>query len=529
MHVRFMEGHAPRTPGFGPGSSRTIRFRGRVESPDSLIELCQRAVCMATTTDNTPWAGNTGNAEHAAGKQVAPSEVSQQQAAAAPLHREEALVAIARRVATAPAVDILLQDAAALLADAMGMEHYAVAEIASDEQSLRQALTIAPLALGGKPNRYTSQEAHDSQTSLAGYAIAQGRPVFTADLGAETAFVDHLLRRHKILSALAVPLGLQGQMFGALVAASSRSKKLDRRDLLLAETCGHLVASTIGRLRVEEQSARRERLLARLMETVDAPILILDAKGMVIDMNRAARDLTGFDAADVCGRSAAEVFTPPEQKQVWATAWEQLRRGRARVQLSCELITRDCQSQMVQWNWSAARHPDGTVYQIVATAEAADPSPAEGDLELAVDDELSAEQLAEQPAAKSADAAEDSDHLVAARSKRSKRRRPRLLSPLERRRKPRRAYPYLQRLAPVVDDQMPDPKQFVDVECHDISSGGFSFLFPYPFPSDSLVVELGVPPKLTYLMAQVAHVTRTTLGNATYYLIGCNYTGRLRY
>ncbi len=484
---------------------------------------------MAATADNIPAAGTAGNTQHAVGKQGAQADVEPQPAAAtAPLHREEALVAIGRRVVTAPAVDLLLQDAAQLLADAVGMEHYAVAEVSPDQRKLTQTLRLVPLTSTGKTNLYRSQGDHDPQTSLAGYAIAQGQVVFSADLRAETAFEDSFLRQHKVHCALAVPLRLQGQVFGALVAASSRARKLDQRDLLLAETSGHLVAATVGRLRAEEEIARRQRVVDRLLETVDALVMILDEDGRVIEISRAAQKLTGFGTTEVCGRRAVEVFLPPDEKPLWAEMWEQLRRGRAHARFTCQLIDCNCRPQTVHWSCSATRNPDGTIHQVIVTGtttelqaeqERASPLPAEPP-----EKEPSADADKPSPVAENG-----AGPAMVPRPRRSKRRTRRFIIPSERRRKARRAYPYLQRLAPVLDDELPNPDEFIDVECHDISPGGFSFLFPYPFPSDSLVVELGIPPKLTYLMAQVAHVTRTTRGKSTFYLIGCNYTHRVRY
>jgi hypothetical protein len=67
----------------------------------------------------------------------------------------------------------------------------------------------------------------------------------------------------------------------------------------------------------------------------------------------------------------------------------------------------------------------------------------------------------------------------------------------------------------------------VDVQCHDISSGGFSFLTAVPPTAESFVVILGQPPKLTHVTAQVAHIRRVEHDGRTMYLVGCNYTGRI--
>ena len=101
--------------------------------------------------------------------------------------------------------------------------------------------------------------------------------------------------------------------------------------------------------------------------------------------------------------------------------------------------------------------------------------------------------------------------------------------PIERRRRVRRSYPYTQKVAPIVDGRLPQPREFVEVLCHDIAAGGFSFFADGPPVSDALVVALGSPSNPTFLTAQVAHVTRLGHQPKARYLVGCTYTGRASY
>lgn len=99
----------------------------------------------------------------------------------------------------------------------------------------------------------------------------------------------------------------------------------------------------------------------------------------------------------------------------------------------------------------------------------------------------------------------------------------------ERRRCPRRSYPYYQRVAPIIGSRLPHPSEFVRVCCNDIAAGGFSFLASQPPPSHSLIVALGNQYSVTYVTAQVVHVTRVRRNGKYTYLVGCVYTGRARY
>jgi hypothetical protein len=94
---------------------------------------------------------------------------------------------------------------------------------------------------------------------------------------------------------------------------------------------------------------------------------------------------------------------------------------------------------------------------------------------------------------------------------------------------PRKPYPYQQMIAPMVGKRLPAHNQFAPVTCHDISPGGFSFVAQTPPESDEFVVALGRGVALTYVIAQVAHMTRLEQDGERRYLIGCNYVGRAEY
>ncbi|MHC4176720.1 MAG: hypothetical protein ACYSWU_04395 [Planctomycetota bacterium] len=81
----------------------------------------------------------------------------------------------------------------------------------------------------------------------------------------------------------------------------------------------------------------------------------------------------------------------------------------------------------------------------------------------------------------------------------------------------------------MIDGTLPDRQTFTDVQCRDIAASGFSFLSPTPPASDTLVVALGAPPKVTYLVAQIVHVTRVEKRGQRKYVIGCHYVGRAAY
>lgn len=91
----------------------------------------------------------------------------------------------------------------------------------------------------------------------------------------------------------------------------------------------------------------------------------------------------------------------------------------------------------------------------------------------------------------------------------------------------RRPFPTHQYVAPFLDNTLPALTEFYQVQCHDISPTGFSYLLAKPAEHQSIVVALGSPPNVTYLTARVMHSTMTHSGNKPMFLIGCRFTGRI--
>ncbi len=88
-------------------------------------------------------------------------------------------------------------------------------------------------------------------------------------------------------------------------------------------------------------------------------------------------------------------------------------------------------------------------------------------------------------------------------------------------------YPYeaTQWIAPYSAHALPDPSEFREVLCRNLSTGGFAFLSPQPPDFEQIVVRLEKGAQAIYTTARVIH---TELNDeADGFLIGCQFTGRV--
>ncbi len=91
----------------------------------------------------------------------------------------------------------------------------------------------------------------------------------------------------------------------------------------------------------------------------------------------------------------------------------------------------------------------------------------------------------------------------------------------------RQEFSVTQSIAPVVYGALPHREHFVEVECCDLSAGGFSFYLDKPPPYDTLVLRLGPPGSDTFVSARVAHVREVEHDGETAQLIGCQFIGKV--
>ncbi|MDY0169639.1 MAG: PAS domain S-box protein [Thermoguttaceae bacterium] len=439
------------------------------------------------------------------------------------------MVALGRRTVAPPALAVLLQDAAALLAEMFDTEYSGMAEVLPDMNTLRHHLTFRD-GCGQSEKLDTVETTLSGSESLAGYVLEVAHPVVVANLPGDRRFHDAFLRRRGILSAVVTPLRLPGEAFGALGAYSTRLKHFQKDDLLFIESIGHLIATTMGRCRAEEQLYFQRKLSQGVLQGVSALVLVLDPQWRIVHVNRACLQTTGFGMDEIAGRPIWDVFTIPEEVSLFRTLRDRLRKSDRPIEYESYLQTKHGSRRRIAWSYQAVHEGDSQPPTIIATGiDATDRYEAEQKLaEVRREVEKARAEIAElkQASAEPSDAGGTNSEAAATAAPFSS-----LPTPLnaERRQRPRRSYPYSQRVAPVIKGELPDKEDFEEIECNDIAAGGFSFFAAQPPKSDSLIVALGTAPKITYLMAQVAHITRLTRNGRRMYLIGCSYTGRIHY
>ena len=83
----------------------------------------------------------------------------------------------------------------------------------------------------------------------------------------------------------------------------------------------------------------------------------------------------------------------------------------------------------------------------------------------------------------------------------------------------------VQKIAPCPNGELPPPSAFRDVECHDLSTGGFSCLSRQVPDVPLLAVHLASATISLWLKAEVCHTSELSDAAGPLYAVGCRFVG----
>lgn len=451
--------------------------------------------------------------------------------------QQAALLAFGRRSNAKPPIAVLMEDAAAMVAEIVRADRIGVGEVVQEGTTL--SLKVGRIDKNGvlaetKANRYDL----DPSLSMAGYALKSVGPIASENLASEKRFGDSFLREIEVVAGLTMPLHLNGKPFGVLGVYADGPRQFSLDDVQFAETIAHLLTSSLARIRAEEELHKQRSFASTILDLVDTLVLTLDEEGRMVGMNRAIQEVTGFSIDEIRHRPFWNVFVVPEEVGLVQGIFRSAVRGPTPCEFEGYIVTKDGTKKRV--SWSLKLMSDGKVQSIIlsgidkteklqteaklkkAKARAQKATAALRELCTVIDEDEDAPTVA--PAKAKPTAGPGSDRRAPAFPFQPVRGN----APVEQRVSLRRQYQYVQKIAPKIGDQLPRREDFFAVQCNDISAGGISFFLDQPPDFRELVVSLGKEPALSHFTARVVRVAGVDDDRKKVYLVGCRFTGRIR-
>jgi GAF domain-containing protein len=471
---------------------------------------------------------------------------------------QSALLALARHANTQPAIDLLVQDAGAAVAEVLKADVYGVGEVLDGGAEMEFTLAgTGPDAAGAK--RLSRRGPLDPTASIAAYALQADLPTIAPNVVQDARFTDLFVRQFGVVSALALPLRLGERALGVLAVFSKTARDFAREDIRFVETVGHLLTAAIARAKLEEETFRFRLFAEGALETIDCLVLKLDPQGNILDMNQACRRATGFDPAEVRNQPLVNVLAVAQEVEAIQEKLREVKRAPAVprdnlpegaqpdnpdavLRFESQLLTKSGERRQVAWSLRALRDQAGTIDCLLMTGahrtESLPAAPPIGPRRRRAEDVVTPaadrggssdaqgrEDVAMPPLRQDAEPPSANPDVPGTSLLRCRRTPTGVAKDL--RRSPRRTFRYHQRIAPIFGGQLPGEDDFFEVECEDISAGGIAFHLSRPPDFETLVIALGKPPRQSYVSAQVVRCVTTERDGVPGYLVGCSFTGKV--
>jgi len=446
--------------------------------------------------------------------------------------RQAVLVALGRRVMSPPESNVLLKDAAELVAEALGTRFFGYACVHRD--SPRAILHLGDRLQSGDAMDEQQQRADDPKRAI-GWCLTKAKTLVVDDLNIDAPIQDSTLLDCGIRSVLMCPLMHVDRAFGTLGVFDPEPRAFDRQERMFVESVAHLMTTTLARNDAEEALARHASFSQMVLQTLEAPVITLSSDARVLDLNRAAEELTGFSRKSIRDRHFLSAFLIPEEVALVEEAFEQLRRGNSPARFDSFLLTREGERRRVSWSFSTFNEEpssgnggsdaaDGGGLKLIGTG-------------IDITKQCEALERLEQVERESRETKDSLDQIKRGIESSG------FVFDVEtgtlttlgtdevqdRRNRTRREYPYVQFVGSIRDGKLPPRKLFRQVRCRDISPRGFAFYSPESPTETQLVIAFGQQPDIIYLVAEVVHVTPVEQNGKPMYVVGCQYVGRAEY
>jgi PAS domain S-box-containing protein len=214
---------------------------------------------------------------------------------------EAAVARFSERALTGEGVYPLMEDAARVVADTLGVQFSEVAELRPDGWLVFRAGA-------GWSSGTAEPEGPDSP---GGYALRAREPVIIEDLASDQRFaVPRRLLDAGIASGLLVAAGLRDAPFGVLCAYTRLHRRFASNEIHFLQSIANVLAAAVERKRIERRLQQRERLYRTMTSNLPGAVVALfdrDLRYMVVDGSELLQTL-GLSKEDIEGKTVAEAF-----------------------------------------------------------------------------------------------------------------------------------------------------------------------------------------------------------------------------
>jgi PAS domain S-box-containing protein len=165
-----------------------------------------------------------------------------------------------------------------------------------------------------------------------------------------------------------VPIRHDDKVLGIIHLADRRKNMLPLEKMQILESVTPAIGEVITRFSTEDALHQKEKFAARLIETMEDGLSVLDSDGVHVAVNPALCAMTGFSRDELLGRGLPHPYWPPgQQAEIQAKIYE-LREGKT-GQLKMQFQRKDGSRFPVLVHPTSLTNPQGEIQFYFATVK----------------------------------------------------------------------------------------------------------------------------------------------------------------
>lgn len=189
--------------------------------------------------------------------------------------------------------------------DVLGLDGSSLMLLSDDKKHLTVQDTI------GLPASHIGSFFLIEGQGLSTFVIRTKKPETVTDFTAETRFeVPDIIREKNFLSALAVPMMMEDEVFGVLIGHTIARRDFSSQDICLYQQLANQATVAIQNAKNTSKIRKSEKKLRDITASLGEGVCVLDAEGRISFMNPGAEALLGWTEAELDGKNIHDVIHP---------------------------------------------------------------------------------------------------------------------------------------------------------------------------------------------------------------------------
>jgi len=176
------------------------------------------------------------------------------------------------------------------------------------------------------------EEAFSMADSLLHWYTDRKEPVIIYDIARDPRIQMHslLLRKHKLISYLGVPLVAEGKTLGILHVLTCQPKVFFAEDVRFFQTLGGQVSVALRSAQLFEQLRQSEQKFHKMAASAHDAIILIDHEGKISFWNKGAKRIFGYSTQEALGKDFIRLVVPSRFKESFRLGYAQFQKtGRA--------------------------------------------------------------------------------------------------------------------------------------------------------------------------------------------------------